>query len=333
METLPPSFSGCPARGVQFGQEAPPYTGPGFEASNVVSYGGLPGIAAPPAQQILTAPHPSKARRPVEEFFAEDGGGDLNLMRQLRKHWPHYYTLACLALFSAPVTAVLHLAEDASVEFWIGNWGYAALLVPWLLALCHLYNSQVGELRMLPVIYSTVVPCIVLGVIANVHIALSTGYALQLLSKDCTTWKGKRDLQSSWTQAATLYERCVNRTTAEHGLRFVDGLAFIRLQDCAEYAVQTPDIWAGQRESWRYLQRMELEHECSGWCYHTVALWSFQGTKDACSVTAGNVMIERVKWVSHRHLCYALVSGLTCIFAIMAYGSRMRAKGREWQLV
>lgn len=301
---------------------------PFVQASGATSYGTLP-----PYKSALAGEIRMLVQGKADKNFAVEGSGDQEILfQQLRRHWPHYYTLACLALFSAPVTAALHLARDASVHFWVGNIGFCAFAIPWLLALVHVFNVKVREARMIPVICSTVIPAIILGVIANVHMHWSGQISHRLISKDCTTWQTKRNIQKSWVVAAGLYERCVNRTTAEHQLKFSDGLQFLRLQDCSEFDVQAPDIWAAHRPAWAYLRRMEEDHECSGWCFHSAPLWSFQATKDACAITAGNVMTNRVDIVSQRMLAYALVVGIISILSIMQYGHELRKRGVEWSL-
>mmetsp|Transcript_102812 Transcript_102812/g.299883 ORF Transcript_102812/g.299883 Transcript_102812/m.299883 type:complete len:336 (+) Transcript_102812:113-1120(+) len=326
------SFQGCPPRGAA--PEEPQPVGSLEEgpeqmlASNIASYGTVPERGALSAEIRTLLPQKVGVQLPERDA----GEAEEQLARRLRRNWPHYYMLACLALFSAPVTAALHLAEDASVSFWVGDWGFYAVVVPWLLALFHVVNVRVGEPRMIAVICTTVVPAIVLGVIANIHLNLSGEFAHRLIAKDCVTWREKRGLQASWTAAAGLYERCVNRTVAEHGLSLGDGLEVLRLQDCNEYVVQDPDVWAEHRKGWEYLRRLEEEHECAGWCYHAVPLWSFQGTKDACAITAGNVLIQRVDVVASRMLSYSVAVGIVAILGIMLYGREMRRRGFEWSL-
>lgn len=293
------------------------------------SAGAYGSFGLPPNPPMLTLLPPKVGPYPYKMSYQSESS-EKDFITRLRMNWAHYYFLAGLAIFSAPVTAALQLSRDASVRYWVGDCGEYALLIPGFLVIFHVFNCAVGEPRMFSLIFTSVIPAIILVVISLIHLHRTYAAADLLVSKDCTTLDRQRDTQRSWRAAAEIFERCLNRTVAEHHISFNEGLKLVKLQDCIEYKVRDPDIWAAHRGTWRYLKRMEEEHECSGWCVHSVPLWSSMGTKDACAITAGNFLTHRVNAVGHRMLAYSLVVGIGSILAIMLAGRLARRRGREW---
>jgi len=240
--------------------------------------------------------------------------------------WPHYFTLALLAVFGAPVISGVHLASEASVSYWIGSWGFLAMAIPWYLALLHAVHQNRGAPKLVPVLFGSVVPAVVLFVVANVHLTATGIVANMLMSDDCTTHPKKQEIHHSWVIAAGLYEQCVNRTSAAKGLSYEQGLSQYRLQDCDEFQPQQPDPWASHREEWAYLRGLEEEHLCSGWCWSSRPLWTYtEDANDPCSAVAGAVLMNKVKPTAIQMMVVSLVGVLAS--AIVAtvfrtYGGR-----------
>lgn len=248
--------------------------------------------------------------------------------------WPHYFTLALLTSFGGPVISGIHLASEPSVAYWIGPWGYIAMAVPCYLALCHAMHQYLGGPKLVPVLLGSVIPAVVLFVVANVHLSATGIVANMLMSDDCTTYPMKQHIHHSWGVAAGLYEQCVNRTAAAKDISYEQGLSNYRLQDCEEYQHRDPDPWSAHRESWTYLRGLEEEHLCSGWCWPSRPLWTYaEDANDACSAVAGAVLMNKVKPTAIQMMVVSLVGVLVAAIGMADYSRRIRHEtGLEWQL-
>lgn len=254
------------------------------------------------------------------------------LRKMLGQLWPHGFTLAILACYGVPTVEAVRLAREPSVQYWVGWLGYLALAIPVLLALAHGVHLRMGRPAEIPVIITTVVPAILLNLIATEHLAVSGNIGAILVSKDCMTHMVKQEVQHSWKVAANLYEGCVNRTTKEHKLPFSEGLRVLRLQDCAEVfaIVDGKDPFEEHRERWQYLRSMEEQYACSGWCWESAPLWTFQAVKDSCAATSGMVLLHRVGIVSSQIQCIAVLLGTVFALCTALLGVRLRRGGGSW---
>mmetsp|Transcript_15326 Transcript_15326/g.30143 ORF Transcript_15326/g.30143 Transcript_15326/m.30143 type:complete len:316 (+) Transcript_15326:122-1069(+) len=248
------------------------------------------------------------------------------------KLWPHAFTLSVLAVYGAPILAFCNLARDATVQFWVGNLGMYTLAIPVMLVLCHAIHLRLGGPREGPVISTAVLPAVVLLILGNLHLVMSSGLGSVLVSKDCSTFQAKQDVQHSWRVAAQLYETCLNRTVRANHVPFVQGLKLIRLPDCAEYKVKDgeADPHKEFRERWDYLRTVEEQYACAGWCWEAVPLWTNQAVKDACSYASGLVLKQRVRYVASLVISYTVIVGAIFITGIVQFGTYVRKRGEEW---
>lgn len=248
------------------------------------------------------------------------------------KIWPHYFTLALLLFLGPPVISGLDLATNPSVAYWIGPWGYLAVGVPVYLLMFHAIHLYCGAPRMVPVILGSVVPAVVLFIVANVHLSATGIVANMLMSNDCTTYSTKQNIHHSWLTAATLYEQCVNRTVALTALPYDAVLQKYRLHECDEFRQRDPDPWAEHRATWLYLQGLEEDHMCSGWCWQSRSLWSYLEGKDSCSTVAGAVLLTKVRPTAVQMMVVSLVGVLVACIGMADYSTRVRQEtGEDWR--
>lgn len=251
----------------------------------------------------------------------------------LCKHlWPHAFTLSVLAVYGAPILAFCNLSRDASVQFWVGPLGMSTLAIPVLLVVCHMVHLRLGMPREGPVISTAVLPAVMLLILGNLHLVMSSGLGAVLVSKDCTTFQAKQDVQHSWRVAAQLYETCINRTVRANHVPFAEGLKLVRLPDCAEYKVKDngEDPHEEFRERWEYLRLVEEQYACAGWCWEAVPMWTTQRVKDACSYASGLVLKQRVRFVASRVIAYSVIVGAVFITGIVQFGAHIRRRGEDW---
>lgn len=253
----------------------------------------------------------------------------------LSAHWPHYFTLFMLTVFGAPIIAAFHLAQDESIEYWVGATGLLPLAIPFYLALCHILHLR-GHPKLLPIVASSVVPSILLFVVGNSHIRVTGIMVDMLMSTDCTTFAMKQDLHRSWMVAAALYDDCVNRTALEKGISYEEGLQLWRLHEFEEYGVDVgsdEDVYAQHRPKWEYLRRMEENHLCAGWCWHSRPLWAFGEVRDSCSSTAGALLRSKVTPLASRIMTFSALTFFVAVFAIMYLGANIRRYGDDWERI
>lgn len=238
--------------------------------------------------------------------------------------WPHAFTMAGFAIFGAPVIFGVHLAQDASVKFWIGPFGWITLVIPFLIVVCHLVHLKVGRPNQLALIFSTVIPATILLIVANIHLMGMKVIGSQLASTDCINYRDKLDVERAWGAAAVLYRECLTRTADENKIRFEDGMQIFRLPECEEYHAQ-PDKYAEYRDTWNYLQSLEEEQQCSGWCQESTPIWTFNAVTDSCSYAAGTVLKVKIASQASRMLAYSTLAMVLSVGGVAFIGSHVRA--------
>lgn len=231
--------------------------------------------------------------------------------------WPHFYTCACLAVYGLPSITLAHLATDESVAFWIGPYGYYAPLTLVFILFLHAVHLKLGKPRLVPVIFSSVVPAALLFALANEHLLATKSKAQMLLSKDCRTFPLKGDVHRSWVVASKVFDECVNRTAQEFQRSPESVRTIRRFQDCREWTPERSDPWEKHRRTWKYLQQLETEHHCSGWCFQAAPVWTYEKPKDACSVSAGAVLMAKVAPAATRMLVFLGIVGLFAVGGIL----------------
>jgi len=286
-------------------------------ASGGSHYGSLSDSQASSASLFVGMQKSLHAERAGEGFWASFKQSVFSKEKMSFSLWPHFYTAASLAVYGLPSITLAHLATDESVGFWIGPYGYYAPLTLVLIVLLHAVHLKLGPPRLVPVIFSSVVPAALLFALANEHLLATKSKAEMLLSKDCRTFPLKGDVHRSWVVASKVFGQCVNRTAAEFQRSPESVRSIRRFQDCREWTPESDDPWAEHRRTWRYLQRLEVEHHCSGWCFQASPVWTYENPKDACSVSAGAVLMAKVAPAATRMLFYLGITGAVAVAGIL----------------
>lgn len=254
------------------------------------------------------------------------------------KTWAAGFLLLCLAIFGAPMLAIFRLAREPSVQYWVGPWGYLTGVIPVLMAVSYYVHVSAHRPRLIPVVFSTVIPSIILIAIANIHLSCTSAVANMLVSSDCVTYKEKNTIQSAWLIADRLYDECLNRTATQHGLSYQEGLKLFRFNECLEYQAsytenedaKTFDEYADHRPIWEFLRGLEQQESCGGWCEEARPLWTFQETKDSCSLACGAGLVNKVKPVAVQLLTYSFLVLILSIVGIRYIGKELHKHGMEW---
>eukprot|EP00746_Dinoflagellata_sp_MGD_P151309 gnl/MRDRNA2_/MRDRNA2_82954_c0_seq1.p1 gnl/MRDRNA2_/MRDRNA2_82954_c0~~gnl/MRDRNA2_/MRDRNA2_82954_c0_seq1.p1 ORF type:complete len:336 (-),score=65.77 gnl/MRDRNA2_/MRDRNA2_82954_c0_seq1:64-1071(-) len=277
-------------------------------------------LEAPPMQRLLPSPQGS-----VKEIFVAAPEPN-EAPPKYGRMFPTAFTFICFVAFGPPTVSALVLVQDASVRYFVGQWGLLVLAVPILLVVCHLLHLRAGRPRRIIVLVSTIAPCILFIIVGNVHAVVAGDLASRLYSTDCTTFEVKRELNKEWLAAEAAYNACLGETAPHLGLTVDDSLKLFRLHHCTEY----PANFTKHREAWAYLREMEEHQACSGWCTVGTRLWSYNNPHDSCSVAAATVMDFKIRRIAVRMISYTAFALVVILVALLLVGPFVRKSGMDW---
>lgn len=227
--------------------------------------------------------------------------------------YPGFFTIMLLLVFGSPIITAIRLASDPSVQYWISGWfGWTTLLIPVILVICNFYQSTHGP-RFWSFFLMTVVPSTWLLLMGYSHVQPIIGVGEQLLSFDCNTFPRKSHIELAHNVAAELFENCTSRVGAEMNITVDHVKTLINLGDCSEYQQYhtrggPAEVYGSWRKEWKYLQALENEQLCSGWCYSSPALWRTNMMfPDTCSDTAGTNFSVSVMFKAQRLLAFGIL--------------------------
>lgn len=262
----------------------------------------------------------------------------ISFMKRSEGLFPGIFTLGAAAMFGSPVMTGLSMAHDTSVRYWIGTFAWVVIIIPILLLGCHLVHHYHGRPRFIPVLLSTCVPALIIICVGYVHSAPIGNVSNRLFSTDCTTYQEKFHLETAHAVAQRLLNTCIGRVSMEMNITVRQASHIIELRDCSEYqnyhnpggGSETLGNW--QRE-WAFLESLEGELSCSGWCYPSRTLWGPNIVmRDLCTNTAAVVLESRVNhWASRMFTVgvLQLILSAGAIFTIQEILNRM-GKGDDW---
>lgn len=233
----------------------------------------------------------------------------------------------CLA-FLYPITATVYLAWDESVQYWIGRYGYAALLLPIIFVVTHAIHATSGVPSKPAVLCCLVVPSLMLILLSNMVLSAAIDKSSALSSSNCNSFDLKQNLQDEWEIAYQTYRTCLAATAAKFPqyLTLASSFQDYKFWDCEEYA----EAYKAHKVTWGYLQSLEDDHGCGGWCSVGVTLWTSKEPRDSCSMAVSHVFQAKVKTIAFQVIIYiVLVLVLGCA-ALIRLGPILRARGIKW---
>lgn len=267
---------------------------------------------------------PAAAGLPVEPFKEDADLQRINLLQI----FPVLFTLGCCLTFIYPAYSVVHVALEPAVAYFYSNlWLLAILLViPPLIAAVHVVHMREMQPVKKAVIVAIFVPSTLIIFFADRFWEGAQDKADRLAATDCAALQAKDDLQNSWEVAYYVYDNCLSQTNADSGYSMEQLKANFRIQDCEEYK----DLKDSYSKDWGYLEYMEEQHACSGWCYPAQQLWSTREHKDSCSVAASNAFRYLVQPQAMQVCLSMSVSLITLAFVVVAASPSLRALGYDW---
>lgn len=196
------------------------------------------------------------------------------------------FSFSLLAMYSYPIASFTYVGFKSDVAYWLGRWCLFVWLIPVLLSWGYMAIVRKRLRRKVVVLTCIIVPCTVLFILGNIYLHNASTTASQLLANDCHTFPRKRDLEQAWEAANTIWTKCVNYTMTATGINHTEAARISKVHHCKGYE----DWYPVYGERWEYLQALEVQRQCAGWCEADHALWTFADVKDSCSTSVGLVM-------------------------------------------
>jgi len=241
--------------------------------------------------------------------------------------FPNAFTLLTLLLFAMPCYLLMENALFGAVRYWSSSWVWLVPIIPVIIICSHVVHVSSGLPNKWAVVSSLILPSAVLLLLANGQMTHAMDRADKLFSVDCDTFEGKRMLQRSWDAAEQLYESCLQATVdANEDLTIPQLKEHFRIQDCEEYTVAHHE----RSRDWDYLQYLEVNHGCTGWCSPGQQLWSRVPHKDDCSTTVSAVFAFKIEEHA-KQVCLIMFAALMLTaIGLVICGPLLRARGFHW---
>lgn len=281
----------------------------------------------------MTTPEPNlngtSAYSAEKSRLMEPGEDLVSFMQRTRGLFPTLYSILMLAIFGSPVMTGIRLGMDPTVLYWIGWHSWLILLVPFFVVCSHVAHVLIGRPEFVTMIFSSVIPAIIVIFTGITIMATSSTASYRLLSSDCTTFNDKYNLNNAYKEAEIVYERCVTRLASSEGAKVEDVQQSLVVQDCDEFW-ELEGRWYNE---WAYIAEMEETQACSGWCEQpTMKLFTtkHRGRPDSCSKVAGHILQGRVHWNAVRMLTIGCLDLVVAVIAIVVINEFMINRDLKW---
>lgn len=248
--------------------------------------------------------------------------------------FPVSFTTIISILFGMCTWLLLRVGIDPALSYFHIYWYWGITLIPAAITGVHVVHMRHGRPTKYTLALGLALPSLILLLYGNLQYQSATEKITKLSVPDCSTFSEKRDLQRSWEAAHELYMSCINETHVATGLSRDTLLQRFRLPDCEEYESALYGLGLNQESQlreWTYLQRLEEEQLCAGWCYQGRQLWSSQnGARDACSKAVARVYAAyAAPRASQVGTIMLVLLGCSTMVVIML-GPVMQRHGAEW---
>lgn len=289
----------------QFGYPPASTTSTLGPSGQMISTASTMGPSAQPHVTALTTSAPrndlftkSFQARQVPPAVGRDEPGVTDVKKDgTRQLLAYMFTLVAFVIFSGPIVVSITLATDNDVAYWIGTYGYFAILVPVFLFGQHVYHLWMlrnHRLTRYVFLLTPLLPAALFMFIGGTYMSRGKYLYGQLKSDDChasSSVPEKHWLQVAYEEARDGWEKCVERKKLDN--RGVPLRRIPTLQSCSEWDAMVDNVttivpWKGYRLAsnsmrvrdpsnlprWQYLANSEINHMCSGFCEGGPALWT-----------------------------------------------------------
>jgi len=203
------------------------------------------------------------------------------------------FTAITSILFGTCTWLLLRVGIDPALSYFHIYWHWGVTLIPAAITGVHVVHMRRGRPTKYTIAVGLALPSVILLFYGHLQYQSALEKTTKLSVSDCGAFSEKRDLQRSWEAAHELYMSCINETHLATGHPRDALLQRFRLPDCEEYESALYGLGRNQEShfrEWTYLQHLEEEQLCVGWCYQGRQLWSnYKGGRDACSKAVARV--------------------------------------------
>jgi len=203
------------------------------------------------------------------------------------------FTAITSILFGTCTWLLLRVVIDPALSYFHLYWYWGVTLIPAAITGVHVVHMRRGRPTKYTIAVGLALPSVILLFYGHLQYQSALEKTTKLSVSDCGAFSEKRDLQRSWEAAHELYMSCINETHLATGHPRDALLQRFRLPDCEEYESALYGLGRNQEShfrEWTYLQHLEEEQLCVGWCYQGRQLWSnYKGGRDACSKAVARV--------------------------------------------
>lgn len=234
---------------------------------------------------------------------------------QLMKMWPEVFTSICLLLFVLPSCTLIYVSRQPAVDLLGTNWTSVTAAIPLVILLSHWSQYRYGPNKN-AIVAGLLIPSLILVFLGEKQSRGASTFVQSLFSVDCHMLPEKAELQLHWEAAQSFFTKCTNDTVANSKITVTTKFVadHFRIQDCADYS----GALAVHHRSWTYLQSLEENYACTGFCVPGQQLWSKGPHKDSCSVALSKMyryeVYPRAEQVAMSMLAvlFATVVGACC---------------------
>lgn len=195
-----------------------------------------------------------------------------------------------LLLVGLPAVSCVWISTHASVKYWIGRSGFfiPLVVIVWVSFAQHLIMKSSVNRRCATIIV-LVIPVASLMLVAHFHKVLSFEASTKLGMQDCINFPAKVHLQKAWETARDIRTKCVQEQAKLAGVTAEESQLMTPVQTCTEYEEGRLQ-WGTE---WDYLETLEMEQRCAGWCFMGEPLWQNFArhiSHDRCSIVASEML-------------------------------------------
>jgi len=270
--------------------------------------------------------------RSASGAFSEEKGfdGELDALRLL----PVSFTAITSILFGTCTWMLLRVGMEPALAYFHTFWYWGITVIPAAITGVHVVHTRRGRPTKYTIAIGLALPSVILLFYGNLSYMSALEKTTKLSVSDCGSFNEKRDLQRSWEAAYQVYMNCINETHVVTGQPMDSLMQRFRLPDCEEYHSVLYGLGHNQDShlrEWTYLQQLEEEQMCAGWCYQGQQLWSSHtGGRDACSKAVSRAYAAYAAPRASQVVALTLVILGSAAVAVITLGPVMQRHGLEW---
>jgi len=245
--------------------------------------------------------------------------------RQYRELYPSLLTLALFAIFGFAVITGVRLSQEPNARFWVGQYGYALLAIPVILIVSHIVQSYYRRPMYFFVILSVCVPPLISIFVGFMYAVPVEQVVQRLLSTDCTTFRQKFVIEQAYKEANSFFSDCLSAQAKNQSTTIEAVRKDMVISQCPGYDPKA----SGYASEWSYLQKLEENENCAGWCFDGEgALWTHNPTSwDSCSSAAGMTMKNKVSRNASRMMWNGVIGFLVAVTLVWMIDDAFKRSG------